>query len=145
MKALSTDSLLARMLAQTGGGGYSVIRAGLFVRNWRCLLPSIAGHCRVAAIRHEPDDLVGPNLKDHQNLLAVQKEFPQQGNDLVVVVESEDTEKNRQFVERLAMKMAPETNLFHDIFYQQNLAMMGTKALVFRSDERSGRDSNDAP
>ena len=77
------------------------------------------------------DDLVGPNQKYHQNFLALQKEFPQQGNDLVVVVESEDIEKNRQFVERLAAKMAPETNLFQDIFYQHDLAMMGTKALFF--------------
>jgi hopanoid biosynthesis associated RND transporter like protein HpnN len=40
-------------------------------------------------------------------------------------------EKNRQFVERLAVKMVPETNLFQDIFYQHDLAMMGTKALFF--------------
>jgi hopanoid biosynthesis associated RND transporter like protein HpnN len=77
------------------------------------------------------DDLVGPNLKYHRNFLELQKEFPQQGNDLAVVVESEDMEKNRQFVERLAVKMSPETNLFQDIFYQHDLAMMGTKALFF--------------
>jgi hypothetical protein len=40
-------------------------------------------------------------------------------------------EKNRQFVERLAMKMAPETNLFRNIFYQQDFAVLGTKALFF--------------
>ena len=37
--------------------------------------------------------------------------------------------------------MAPETNLFRDVFYQQDLAMMGTKALFFVPDERSGRHS----
>ena len=77
------------------------------------------------------DNLVGPNHKNHQNYLALQKEFPQQGNDLVVVVESETMEKNRQFVERIAAKMAAETNLFRDVFYQQDLAVMGAKALLF--------------
>lgn len=77
------------------------------------------------------DDLVGPNLKYHRNFLALQKDFPQQGNDLVVVVESGDLEKNRQFIERLAMKMQAHTNLFQDIFYQQSLAMLGTKALFY--------------
>ena len=48
-----------------------------------------------------------------------------------MAVESGDTEKNRQFIERLAARMAPETNLFCDIFYQQSLAALGTKALYF--------------
>jgi uncharacterized protein len=60
-----------------------------------------------------------------------QNEFPQQGNDLDVVVQSDDPEKNRQFIERLAAKMLPETNLFCDVFYQHDLAAMGTKALFF--------------
>jgi hypothetical protein len=77
------------------------------------------------------DNLVGPNQKYHQNYLRLQKEFPQQGNDFVVVVESENLEKNRQFVERLGAKMTVETNLFRDVFYQHDLAMMGTKALFF--------------
>ena len=84
------------------------------------------------------DNLVGRNQKYHQNFLALQKEFPHQGNDLAVVVESEDEEKNRQFVERLGMKMAPETNLFRNIFYQQDLAVAGDQGVVFRPDERSG-------
>jgi hypothetical protein len=54
---------------------------------------------------------------------------------LVVVVESENIEKNRQFVERIAAKMAAETNLFRDVFYQKDLAMMGAKALLFADKE----------
>ena len=95
------------------------------------VLASVAVTVAFLQFDMDQDDLVGPNLTDHQNFLAVQKEFPQQGNDLAVVVESEDIEKNRQFVERLAVKMAPETNLFQDIFFQHDLAMMGTKALFF--------------
>jgi hypothetical protein len=79
------------------------------------------------------DDLVGPNQKYHQLYMAFQKEFPQP-DDLVVVVESHDLEKNRQFIERIAAKMQAETNLFRDVFYQQNLAMMGDKALQFASE-----------
>src|SRR5258706_12625560 len=63
------------------------------------------------------NNLVGSNKKYHQNFLALKKEFPTQ-DDLVVVVESEDPEKNRQFVERLGARMERETNLFHDVFYK---------------------------
>jgi len=79
------------------------------------------------------DDLVGPNQKYHQNYLAFQQEFPEP-DDLVVVVQSEDLEKNRQFVERIAAKMQAETNLFRDVFYQQSLGMMGNKALQFATE-----------
>ena len=79
------------------------------------------------------DNLVGPNQKYHQNYLAFEKEFPQP-DDLVVVVESGDIEKNRQFVERIAAKMQAETNYFQDVFYQQSLSMLGTKALQFATE-----------
>jgi len=130
MKALSADTLLARMLAWLATAvcrhprWFVYPQAALFLV---CVLYTV-GYLQTDMNR---DNLVGPNQKYHRNFLALQKEFPQQGNDLVVVVESEDTEKNRQFVERLAAKMAPETNLFRDVFYQHDLAMMGTKALFF--------------
>jgi hopanoid biosynthesis associated RND transporter like protein HpnN len=47
------------------------------------------------------------------------------------VVESENIEKNRQFVERLGAKLEAETNLFRDVFYKGDLPMMGSKALLF--------------
>ena len=85
------------------------------------------------------NNLVGSNKKYHQNFLEFKKEFPTQ-DDLVVVVESEDTEKNRQFVERWArepklqgdrVKGPMETNLFRDVFYKGDLKMLGRKALLF--------------
>ena len=79
------------------------------------------------------DNLVGPNQKYHQNYLALEKEFPQP-DDLVVVVESDDLEKNRQFVERIAAKMQAQTHLFCDVFYQQSLGMMGNKALHYATE-----------
>jgi hypothetical protein len=130
MKALSADSLLARLLGKLAA---AVIRhpRWFFYPQLALFFASILATVAFLQFDTNRDDLVGPNLKYHRNFLALQKEFPQQGNDLVVVVESDGTEKNRQFVERLAAKMTPETNLFRDVFYQHDLAMMGTKALFF--------------
>src|SRR5213595_790239 len=71
------------------------------------------------------DNLVGANKKYHQNFRRFKKEFPTQ-DDLVVVVESEDPTKNRQFVERLGARLDAETNLFHDVFYKGDLKMLGS-------------------
>jgi hypothetical protein len=132
MKALSADSVLARLLGKLTA---AVIRyrrwfiyppVALFVV---CVLYTI-GYLKTDTNR---DNLVGPHHKTQENYFRLQKEFPQQGNDLEVVVESGDIEKNRQFVERIAAKMRAETNLFADVFYQQNLSVMGAKALLFAS------------
>jgi hopanoid biosynthesis associated RND transporter like protein HpnN len=136
MKALSADSFLARSLA---GLTVAVCRhprwffwpqAVLFVVCVVYALPRPYGHLDFDMNR---DNLVGPDQKYHQNYLRLQKEFPQQ-DDVVVVVESGNIEKNRQFVERIAAKMQTETNLFRDVFYQQSLVMMGSKALLYASE-----------
>ncbi len=80
--------------------------------------------------------LLDANLAYNQNFLRYRNEFPAQA-DLVAVVESEDPEKNRQFVERLAVRLEAEstisspTNLFTDVFYKGDLTLMGRKALLF--------------
>ena len=76
------------------------------------------------------DNLVGPNKTYHQYYLEYQKEFPMQ-DDLVVLVESEDKEKNRQFVERLGNRLEAEPDLFADVMYRGDLRMLGQKALLF--------------
>ena len=76
------------------------------------------------------DNLVGGDKKYHQNFLRFKKEFPLP-DELVVVVESEDKEKNRQFVERLGAKLEKETNLFMDVVWKGDLKMLGPKALLF--------------
>ena len=128
MKALSADSILARLL---GGLTAVVIRHPRWFVYPQLLLFVVCVVYTVGYLKTDmnQDNLVGPNQRYHHNYLEMEKEFPQQGNDFAVVVESGDAEKNRQFVERLAMKMAPETNLFSDIFYQHDPALMGTKAL----------------
>ena len=136
MKALSADSFLARSLA---GLTVAVCRhprwffwpqAVLFMVCVVYALPRPYGHLDFDMNR---DNLVGPDQRYHQNYLRLQKEFTQQ-DDVVVVVESDNIEKNRQFVERIAAKMQTETNLFRDVFYQQSLAMMGSKALLYASE-----------
>src|SRR6185295_1847635 len=89
--------------------------------------------------------LVGGEKEYHRIFLQFRKEFPVE-DDMVAVVESEQMEKNRQFVERLGAKLeaarvtmpvAPgsketyETNLFTHIFYKGALKMLGRKALLF--------------
>ena len=53
-------------------------------------------------------DLVGGDKKYHKIFLEFRKEFPAE-DDIVVVVESEQMEKNRQFVERLGAKLEAAT------------------------------------
>ncbi len=76
------------------------------------------------------NDLVSAEDENQQNYLAYLKEFPIQ-NEFVVVVESENRERNRQFVERLGARLEAETNLFTDVFYKGDLKMLGRKALLF--------------
>jgi len=134
MKALSADTLLARLLSRLTTAvcryprGFVYPQAALFLV---CVVYT-AGYLQTDMNR---DNLVGPNHKNHENYLRLQKEFPQQGNDLEVVVESENLEKNRQFVERIAAKMEQETNLFRDVFYEQSLSVMGAKALLFADED----------
>ena len=51
------------------------------------------------------DNMVGAGEKAHQVYMQFKKEFPGE-DELVVVVESEDLERNRQFVERLAARLS---------------------------------------
>src|SRR5437879_12693530 len=76
------------------------------------------------------DDLVGADKPYHKNYLRYKKEFLAQ-DELVAVVESEDMEKNRQFVERLGARLNAETNLFTDIIFNNDVTMLGNKALLF--------------
>jgi uncharacterized protein len=84
-----------------------------------------AGHWKLDM---DKDDLVGGPT--HTVYMKFHKEFPGE-DELAVVVQSDDMERNRQFVERLAARLEPETNLFTDVFYKGDLASLGRKALLF--------------
>ncbi len=78
--------------------------------------------------------LVGTDKVYHRAYLQYRQDFAAQ-DELVVLVESEDIEKNRQFVERLGARLEAETNHFTDVFYKGDLKMMGPKALLFVENE----------
>jgi uncharacterized protein len=134
MKPLTGDTLMARLLGKL---------AAVVIRHPRWFVWPQAGLFVIGVLitvfflqfDTNQNDLVGHNFRDQRNFLELQTEFPQQGNDLVVVVESDDIEKNRQYIERLAARMVIETNLFRDVFYQQDPAAAGTKALFFASED----------
>ena len=143
MKPLTNNNIVARSLALTARiairhrWAVVFVSVALFVVSLLITLkfPGIA-------FDTDRDNLVGANKKYHQNYLAFRKEFPQPDN-LAVVVESDDMEKNRQFVERLAAKIQDDsvevevdgkkvqTNIFNDVFFKGSLSMMGNKALLF--------------
>jgi len=137
MKHLSADSLAARLLTGLARSVHRYPRLYfypqvlLFVACVFYALPKPMGHLEFDTSRKS---LVGPHKRYHENFLAFKKEFPAQ-DDLVVVVESEDAEKNRQFVERLGAKMEAEPKLFEDVIYKGDLKMMGAKALLFVPEE----------
>ncbi len=76
------------------------------------------------------DNLVGANKKYHQVFMEYRKEFPGE-DEMAVVVESGNVERNRQFIERLGAKLQAEINLFTDVFYKGDLKALGRKALLF--------------
>jgi uncharacterized protein len=129
MKRLTDTNLVARAL--------SALARGLFAHPNVFVYPQLVlfVFCIFYTFKYlqfdmRQDDLVGANKKYHQTFLKFKKEFPTQ-DDLVVVAESDDPEKNREFVERLGPKLEAETNLFHDVFYKGDLKMLGSKALLF--------------
>jgi hopanoid biosynthesis associated RND transporter like protein HpnN len=129
IRPLSDQSAVARALAWLTGA--------IFRRRRLFLYPQVVLFvvCVAYTVKYlqfdtSRNNLIGANKKYHQNFLRFKEEFPTQ-DDLVVVVESENREKNRQFVERLGAKLEAEPKLFHDVFYKGDLKMMGRKALLF--------------
>lgn len=81
-------------------------------------------------LRTSRSDLVGADLEYYRNHLRFKKEFPAQ-DELVAIVESTQLRNNRQFVERLAVKLQAEPALFTNIFFKGDLTTLGPKALLF--------------
>lgn len=90
-----------------------------------------ATHLRLSTNR---SDLVSAKQRYQRNFLLLKKEFKIQDS-LVAIVESERHDKNRQFVERLALKLQREPALFTNVYYKGDLKLMGPKALLFLPEE----------
>jgi uncharacterized protein len=129
IKRLTEDTLIARALGWLAGSIFRH-RSWFIYPQLVLFVLSVIYTARNLSFDTSRDNLVGSNKKYHQNFLQFKKEFPTQ-DDLVVVVESEEQDKNRQFVERLGAKLESETNLFRDVFYKGDLKMLGSKALLF--------------
>jgi len=133
IKRLTEDSLVARFLGWL---------AAMIIRHRRLMFYPQLVLCAVSIvytvtflkISYTRDNLVGSDKKYHQTFRKFKDEFPTQ-DDLVVVVQSGDTTRNRQFVERLGAKLEAETNTFKDVFYKGDPKMLGSKALLFFPEE----------
>src|SRR4051812_878716 len=129
MKKLTDDTLLALALAWL---------ARLVLRHRKLIiysqvalfLLSVLISYKFLKFDTNRDNLVGQNEKYQSAFLAYKKEFPSQ-DDLAVVVESEDIEKNRQFIERLGAKVLAEPTYFTNVIFNNDLKMLGRKALLF--------------
>src|SRR5262245_9304528 len=102
MKSLS-ETLLARLLERLSSAVYHYPRL-FFYPQAALFLVCILYTVRCLEFNASRSNLVGSNKKYQRTYLEFKKEFPSQ-DDMVVVVESEDANKNRQFVERLGAKL----------------------------------------
>ncbi|MDB6065069.1 MAG: hpnN [Pedosphaera sp.] len=75
------------------------------------------------------DNLIGEKSRYHRIYLKFRKEFAET-EEIAVVVESEDPERNRQFVERLAMKLETSKDILTDLLYKTDLTTLGPKSLL---------------
>jgi len=129
MKQLTTDGLIPRALHRLADAVSR--RPGWFIYP-QLLLFGLSVYYTVQNLQFNTDRsvLVGAEKKYQKIFQGFLKEFPIP-KDLVVVVESDRPEKNRQFVERLGAKLEAQTNLFRTVFYRTDLAKLGPKALQF--------------
>ncbi len=81
----------------------------------------------------DKNDLISAQESYQRQFLEFKKEFKIHDN-LFVLVESENREKNREFVERLAARLRGDGQ-FTDVFYRGGLKLMGPKALLFLPEE----------
>ncbi|HXT12824.1 MAG TPA: MMPL family transporter [Candidatus Angelobacter sp.] len=129
MKKLTDDTALGRVL---GSLARVVIGHRKLVIYSQLVLFIVSAFIAWKYLRFDPnrDNLVGSNEKYQHAYFTYKKEFPGQ-DDLAVVVESENLEKNRQFIERLGAKVLAHPNYFTNVIFNNDLKMLGPKALLF--------------
>lgn len=81
----------------------------------------------------DKNDLISVQESYRRQFLEFKKEFKIHDN-LFVLVESENREKNREFVERLAARLLGDGQ-FAEVYYRGGLKLMGPKALLFLPEE----------
>lgn len=133
MKKLTEDTLLARSLAWLAR---MVFRHRRTVIYSEVLLFALSVFITARYLRFDTnrDNLVGHNEKYQHSFLEYKSEFTQQ-DDIAVVVESEDLEKNRQFVERLGARVLAQPHYFTNVIFNNDPLKFGPKALLFFPEE----------
>src|SRR6516162_3849547 len=130
MKKLTEDTVLARALAWTARMVFQHRRAVVYSPVLLFVL-SVFITVKFLEFDTNRDNLVGQNEKYQHSFLEYKKEFPQQ-DDIAVVVESENIEKNRQFIERLGARVLARPQYFTNVIFNNNpLKMFGSKALLY--------------
>lgn len=124
----SRPSLLARLLSQLAT---AIIRRPRWFIVPQILAFGVCVWVTATGLKFDMDraSLVGADQRYHQNFMKYERDFSA-GQDIVAVVESEDMERNRQFVERLAARMENAPKLFTNVFFKGDLKLMGPKALL---------------
>jgi hopanoid biosynthesis associated RND transporter like protein HpnN len=128
-----SDTWAVRLLRKLAASVYAHRRLWLYPQ---ILLFGLSVYYTITHLKFSTNraDLVGAEQRYHHNFQKFKEEFNVQ-DDIAAVVESEDAEKNRQFVERLGAKLEKQTNLFKEVFYKGDLKMLGPKALLFLEEE----------
>jgi hopanoid biosynthesis associated RND transporter like protein HpnN len=129
MKKLTEDTVLARALAWTARMVFQHRRAVIYLQ---VVLFVLSVFITVKYLRFDTnrDNLVGQNERYQHSFLAYKREFPQQ-DDIAVVVESENLEKNRQFVERLGARVLAHPQYFTNVIFNNDPLRFGSKGLLF--------------
>jgi hopanoid biosynthesis associated RND transporter like protein HpnN len=127
------DTWAVRLLRKLAASVYAHRRLWLYPQ---ILLFGLSVYYTITHLKFSTNraDLVGAEKRYHHNFQKFKEEFNVQ-DDIAAVVESEDAEKNRQFVERLGAKLEKQTNVFKEVFYKGDLKMLGPKALLFLEEE----------
>lgn len=109
---------------------------GLGIRRRRAVvavhlsLAVLAGFCTALWLEFngDRDALVGRERRYHREFLQYKAEFEAE-DELLVVVESEDPQKSRLFVDVLGCSLEAEPDLFKNVLYRGELRMLGRHGL----------------
>lgn len=109
---------------------------GLGIRRRRAVVTALlslavfAGLCTALWLEFDGDrdSLVGRERRYHREFLQYKAEFDAE-DELVVVVESEDPQKSRLFVDVLGRGLEAEPELFKNVLYRGELRMLGRHGL----------------
>lgn len=109
---------------------YSVPPNQLLGEHAQSLPPWMLRHWRGLTLSTDRSDLVSRADETNARFLGFEEEFGRQGS-ILVVVQSDRLEKNRQFVEAMAKRLTARPDLFSGVLYKFDLHFFGENTLQF--------------